>query len=457
MKKILILCVLATLLAPLAVYASGQSGGRGAAKGPYEISVLYGGAPLPKQETFKLLIEYFGKTHPNAKTEIVTVAQNFWPQVKVLAAADNLPDVFRLDDDWSGEHMVYGNVLDLTDRIKKEIKLEDYFLAAWQPFVYKGRIYGVPYDAAVDVIFYNKNHFRDAGLTEPARDPARWTNEVFLAAAQKLVRDKNGDGKPDQWGFTYPGPTTGYYQAQHFLWREGATIYDRDKTRVTMHQDPAAIRALQFYTDLRNKYQVMPPMDISKQMGGTPMFFSGAASMMLDANWSLPGADAARKNNVIDYGNVFMPSGSKGTITRITCDAWGISKNARNKDRAWEMVKWMGGEEAQKFMGDYGTFTPPLKKISLTDAYRNNPATYYDEGLFVDISEKYSRLGEICLQGTEVADVWTRSMEALFLGKEDAAAATKKYNELMTPLLAKEAQLRPFAPGYVTGYSELLK
>ena len=115
----------------------------------------------------------------------------------------------------------------------------------------------------------------------------------------------------------------------------------------------------------------------------------------------------------------------------------------------------MASDEAQLFMGDYGTFTPPVKRIAQSDKYRNNPNTYYDEGLFVDIVEKYSKLGEICLQGNEVNDMWTRSMEALWLGKVDALTAAKMFNELMTPLLAKEADKRPFAPNYYTKYSEL--
>jgi multiple sugar transport system substrate-binding protein len=456
MKRALFLIVAVALAAPTALFASGQAPDSGA-KGPYEISILYGGAPLPKQETFKLLIEEFGKTHPNARTEIITVSGNFYAQIKVLAAADNLGDVLRLDDDWTGEHMVYGNVIDLTDRIKKEIKLEDYYLQSWVPFVYKGRIYGVPYDAAVDVIFYNKNHFKEGGLAEPPRDPARWTNEAFLAAAQKLTKDKNGDGRIDQWGFTYSGATTGYYQAQHYLWREGGSLYDREKTRVTLHTDPASVRALQNYVDIRNKWKVAPPIDIANQMGATAMFHSGVVSTMLNANWELPNAEKARANKVIDYGIVYMPSGARGTVTRVTCDAWGITKNARSKDRAWEFVKWMSSEAAQSFMGDSGAFTPPLKKIAQSEAYRNNPKTYYDEGLFVEITEKYSVLGEICLQGNEVGDAWTRAMEALWLGKEDAQAAANRYNELMTPILAREVQQRPFAPSYVKSYSELTR
>lgn len=174
-RVVLCLSIALFLLAPFGMFASGQ-GDTGSAEGPYEMSVLYGGAPVEKEETFRVLIGEYGKKNPNAEIEIVTVAGNFWAQVKVLAAADDLTDIMRLDDDWSGEHMVYGNVIDLTDRIKSEIKVEDIYLQAWLPFVYQGRIYGLPYDAAVDVIYYNKNHYRDAGLAEPVRDPSKWTN-----------------------------------------------------------------------------------------------------------------------------------------------------------------------------------------------------------------------------------------------------------------------------------------
>ncbi|MGQ9631596.1 MAG: ABC transporter substrate-binding protein [bacterium] len=422
-----------------------------------QLSVLYGGAPLPKEETFRKLIVEYEKARPDVKAEIVTVAGNFWAQVKVLAAANNLTDVMRLDDDWSGEHMVYGNVIDLTDRIKKEVNVRDFFLQSWLPFVYKGRMFGVPYDAAVDVIFYNTKLFAAAGLPSPPRDPAKWTNQLFLEYAQKLTKDTDGDGKADQWGFTYPAATTGYYQAQHWLWREGGSLYDKEKTVCTLPDQENAVKALQFYTDLRNKYNVAPPIDVARQMGGSTLFYSGKVGMLLDANWGITDAEKARKSGVIEYGVVYMPSGSKGNVTRITCDAWGITKNAKDVELAWDFVRWMGSAEGQKLLGGYGTFTPPNMKVSLSPEYMDNKDTYYDESIFVEIVQKYSRMGEICLQGSEVADAWTRATEPLWLGKATALEAAKSLKKLLDPLLAKEAQYRPFAPWYIEDYNELIK
>jgi multiple sugar transport system substrate-binding protein len=445
--------------AALALSPPASAGGQGgdARAAPYDISILYGGAPLPKQETLNLLIARYGRSHANARIEIINVAGNYPARLRALAAANSLGDVMRLDDDWTGEQMVNQNVIDLTDRVRRDLRLEDFFLQSWVPFTYKARVYGVPWDAAVDVIFYNRSQFGDAGVAEPSRDPARWTSDVFLAAAQKLTRDSSGHGRIDRWGFTYPAATTGYAQAQHALWREGATLYDRDKTRVTMHQDPAAVRALQAFVDIRNRHRAAPPIDIANRMGAAAMFPSGVVSMMLNGNSELPNAERARASGIIDYAIAAMPAGSHGPITRVTCDGWGITRNARGKDRAWDLIRWMSSDDGQALVGANGSFTPVLKKAALSDAYRNNPATSYDEGLLAEMVEKNALIGEICLQGAEVAEAWARATDGLWLGREDALAAARRYNELMIPILAKEAPQRPFAPSYVRSYGELVR
>ncbi len=451
------MAALAACSAQPLLFGGGQAGDRRTARDPYDISIVCGGVPLPKQEALSLLIEEFGRINPNVRIETIAVSGNYHAQVKVLVAAGSLGDVLRLDDEWTGELMAGGTVIDLTDRVRREIRLEDYLLQSWIPFLYKGRIYALPYDAAVDVIFYNRSHFRDRAVAEPARDPAAWTADAFLEAARKLTTDRNGDGRADQWGFTYNAATTGYYQAQHALWREGGTLYDRDKTRVTVHQSPAAVGALQAYVDIRNKHRVAPPIDLTNQMGATLMFHSGVVSMMLSANEELANAERARANGAIDYALAPMPAGSRGTVTRVTCDGWGITKNARSKDRAWELVKWLASEAAQSLMGGRCSYTSPLKKVALSEAYADNPRTSYDEGLLVEIADRYSLPGEICLQADQVADAWTRATAALWLGTEDAQSAARKYADLVTPILAREAQQRPFAPSYLRSYGELLR
>jgi multiple sugar transport system substrate-binding protein len=450
MKKFLVIIVLLSLLFSLVLGVDTFAAKK-------KLSVLYGGAPLPKEETFRQLILLYQKENPDVEVEIVTLAGTFWDQVKVIAAAGNLPDVMRLDDDWSGEHMIYGNVLDITDRVLKEINPKDFTIHSWIPFVYKGRIYGLPYDAAVDVIYYNVKLFKDAGLTLPSRDPKKWTNSIFLDAAKKLTKDLNGDGIPDQWGFTYPGATTGYYQAQHWLWREGETIYNPDKTECTLPLRPKAVEALQFYTDLRNKYGVMPPIDVVNQMGARPLFTAGKVGMYLDANWGIPDLEKARKAGTLEYGIAFMPTGSKGQVTRITCDAWGITKNCKDIELAWHFLKWMSSaDKGQKYMAKLGTFTPPNLKVALDPKYMYDKDTYYDESIFVRIMQNYSRMGEICLQGAEVADAWTRAMEPLFLGKVNALEAAREYKKIVDPILQREAKFRPFAPWYVKTFEELI-
>jgi len=50
------------------------------------------------------------------------------------------------------------------------------------------------------MMFYNKKLFDQAGISYPSGD---WTWEDFLAIAQKLTRDLDGDGATDQFGAAF--------------------------------------------------------------------------------------------------------------------------------------------------------------------------------------------------------------------------------------------------------------
>ena len=60
---------------------------------------------------------------------------------------------------------------------------------------YDGQLMGVPFVALDSVMFYNKDLFEEAGITEV---PTTW--DELVDVAKKLTLDKDGDGETDQWG-----------------------------------------------------------------------------------------------------------------------------------------------------------------------------------------------------------------------------------------------------------------
>ncbi len=57
-----------------------------------------------------------------------------------------------------------------------------------------GYYYQLPWKTNPVMIVYNKKLFSEAGVSAPLK-----TYREYLAAAAKLTRDRDGDGKPDQW------------------------------------------------------------------------------------------------------------------------------------------------------------------------------------------------------------------------------------------------------------------
>lgn len=401
--------------------------------------IMYGGAPLPKLKTFRFLVKKYMETHPNVKVKMTTIPGDFYAKMKVIAATGKLSDIIRMDDDWTGEYMSYGFVYPLTDKIEAQIDKADYFAEAWKPFLYKGNLYGIPYDAACSMIFYNKNHFDEAGLDYPPRDPKVWTRELFFEYAKKLTKDKDGDGKTDQWGFII---MPSWFDTQNWLWCEGANLLNEDKTKVAFDQHPA-VDVFQWKADLRLKHRVAPPAATAQAMGNEAMFAAGIGSMILCETWDIPKFENARKAGKIEYGQTYLPSGRAGSMQRATFDSWGITKNAKDFEVCWDFATWMSSAEGgQPYMVGEATFAPPNKKVAYNQYLKQD--VYWDPSLILDILENRSRLSEISLQGAAFWDAMNRVTAGIWLGEKTAEQAAKDAHKIVDAVLAKEAKFRPF-------------
>jgi ABC-type glycerol-3-phosphate transport system substrate-binding protein len=107
-----------------------------------------------------------------------------------------------------------------------------------------GKIYGFPYIGGGDIYAYRKDLFEKHGLSEPES----W--EDIVEIGQKLKTD-------DMWGFAFPARSgfESYWFWCAFLVSAGGDLIHDGKVVVNT---PEGIEALQFMTDLRNKYKVVP-------------------------------------------------------------------------------------------------------------------------------------------------------------------------------------------------------
>jgi multiple sugar transport system substrate-binding protein len=98
-----------------------------------------------------------------------------------------------------------GGILNLDDYIaKSSINKGDFIDAVSKLSDGLGGTYGVPWCAATEVMYYNKDMFDAAGIAYPTND---WTYAEYLAAAKALTQ-YNADGTTAVYGATLPNRQT---------------------------------------------------------------------------------------------------------------------------------------------------------------------------------------------------------------------------------------------------------
>src|SRR5688500_7710951 len=125
-----------------------------------------------------------------------TVALEAVPQgsesekVTTQLAADDLPDVLRLQGLNVQQWIRREAFFDLTDRISSAgLDLAEFYSDPLDQFRWQGTPYGLPDTATPEIVYFNRQAFADAGLPPPTD---AWTYEDMRRAAIALTVDTAG-------------------------------------------------------------------------------------------------------------------------------------------------------------------------------------------------------------------------------------------------------------------------
>ena len=261
------------------------------------------------------------------------------------------PDLLPLGS-YPGDWIARGVVRPLDDLIARDraqpdgIRLEDYYPASLAHVRANGRIYAIPDWAIGMALYYNKNLFVEAGLTDTAgqaRPPSTWT-EWFHC--NKVLTRRDQDGNLVRIG-GYPG---GYVPSLFTVGTQlGASFLSEDGRTCTIGE-PASVEALRLLVRFSDYFGGRRRLDTFKaleQFGGIDPLFVGGEAMRIEGQWYI--TNFARFGPDIDYdvAPIPHPAGQPRVDFQITT-AWGIPVGARNPELAWKFLKWYASDEAQE-------------------------------------------------------------------------------------------------------------
>lgn len=264
-----------------------------------------------------------------------------WPQLHdriatTFASGTAGPDVTYLCG-WIPEFS--DHLVDLGSLMPADL-ISDLPKSAIETTTWNGQNKGMVFTSSVLNLYYNTEHFTEAGLPGP---PADW--QQFKDYVKTLSNGKH-------YGFVLNygdpvgiGGAASYWMV--FLQQAGGTMYGPDGKPA--FNTPEGVEALQFMIDLQKAGGDPASISYVGINDAAGVFLSGKASMMF--NWPLTYAQAqnADQSSIVGkVGAAVLPAGAAGTASLDGADSWSVASTAKDTDLAAQLIQFYLSPEQQK-------------------------------------------------------------------------------------------------------------
>jgi len=350
--------------------------------------------------------------HPNIKIKTTLFPQRALEEkVAVALPAGQAADLIELDKMAFYPYYAAGHLQPFPKNVVEWIKKNypDYAVASVTSD--KREIFTFPWLNSLKAMFYNKDHFKEAGITKTSE-----TIEEMMEMAKKFTK-RDEKGNLTRAGLDLRLSGGGFGTSQKY-WTQvmipyGAKVLEKvgNKWRAG-YDNEAGRKALQYYIDAVHKYKV----DSLDFKSDAEAFGLGITSMFQREAWVV--GYMAKNAPKINYGVFLMPKGPGGWGTVGNTMGLSISKSSKYKKEAFDFAMFMMNDDMSRAtFGDSG-WQPFRKGVDYSQLYKTRPQlktfvdgaqtkgyTVYDYENITPIFEIHSRMADRLMAAFKRADL----------------------------------------------------
>ena len=263
------------------------------------------------------------------EVEVIQTAGSYGDVLVAAIAAGVAPDVTDLIISTAGPFVEKGLVEDLRSYFDRD-GLDE---SRWPPVAIQGnttadgRLWRMPAELSTAVTYFNADMFRAAGLATPKELGQNWTWETLLTAARRLTVDLDGDGIQDQYGVSAFNLT----RWQTMVRQAGGSLFDRDLLPTRSHiNTPPVLEATRFRLQFSQEGLLGG--------GGT---WEGRSAM----TFAVPGNIPSYQNVMFEWDVAVKPRGPVNRASSVNANGFQILADSKNKEAAWEWIKFLTGDQ----------------------------------------------------------------------------------------------------------------
>jgi len=367
----------------------------------------------------------FMKEHPEITVEIESVPfSDYFTKLKTLIAGGEAPDVVSLNIENTAAFADLGALADLEPFIQKDgYDLSQYYESTLQMSVYNGKQYGLPASFSTVVLFYNKDLFDQAGIAYPDET---WDWAKLIEVGKQLTVDKENDGIIDQFGYAAA------WWPVH-LYMNGADVFNADKTKCAL-TEPAAVEGLKNMADLALVEKIAPNRSDLKTQSDWDMFMAGRLAMFPVGPWGIAPFQGI---TTFQWDIADMPSMQK-QATFLFGNALSITSDSKNKDAAWEYLKFAAGEKGERIRQNAGYEIAPVKAVAESEFLKSLEGKEPEHASIFMNAAGYAHLPPVHPKWQEVHDAIWAELELALLGNKAMDEAMQTACTSVDAILAEE-------------------
>lgn len=393
MKKILTKLLVITLISTtlFAGCASSATGQTKDGKTKIRFASWDSAESLDKQQQ---LVENFNTSQDKIYVTLEAYGAEFDTKISAGMGSGDTPDVMYM---WN--YPAYYKALEpLTSYIQAEG--EDYkskfYDALWSYNSIDSIEYGIPVGFTTHSLFYNKDIFDKAGIAYPTSD---WTWDDLRDTAKKI-----SETVENVKGFSYqmkPDP----YDYEMYLWSNDATYVDENGSLSEKLNAEKSTEVFEFFQQMQKD-----GIAVATEGSGTDDMRGGKIAMYINGSWPI---QSFLEDN-LNFGIVEIPAfanAGKDSVSILSSSGMAMSKNSKNKEAAWEFIKYWTNEQSNQ--SRIGYELPVLTSVVESENIMQDPykAPFYK---MLEQSDGYVPACFITQNWSKVSENLSLSFERIF-------------------------------------------
>ncbi|MET4781945.1 sugar ABC transporter substrate-binding protein [Glaciihabitans sp. UYNi722] len=289
----------------------------------------------PKVDNIQPVIDAFEKAHPTITLKWQTVPFDSLNSTldSHIANKGGDPDVYWADQPRIAALASRGEATDLTSVFSQYKSSFD--PTPYSSGIYEGKLWALPIANSTQLLYYNKDLLKKAGIPFPSADVNSRMTWEDLATEAKKAKDAGAT-----YGFTF-GQFDRYYQLEALPVSLGGSIGASGKGNLTPDfTSEAWVKAFDWYGSIFKDGTA--PKGVTPEQTD-PSFVAGKTAFGVQGPWMLPELQAS----TINWGVAPQPMFAGGKA--VTADgSWSLALNpfSKEKQAAAIFMKWMAIDES---------------------------------------------------------------------------------------------------------------